>query len=84
MRHEDEKTFDRRGTLALIACILLPTIAPASASSSRHYWSPCVSPTDIYGPKVRYGFGIPWRYVPPEPVTNWVHRAPKHMLHSRE
>lgn len=84
-----KKLLNGVSALTLFACIALVSIAPASASNSRRYWSPCVSPNDIYGPKVRYGLGIPWFYVPPEPATHcgpptWVHNAPKRMNHSRK
>ena len=74
--------------LTISACIALVGNAPALASNSRHYWSPCVSPADIYGPRVRYGVGIPWLYVPTEPMAKcgpptWLHNAPKRVNHSR-
>ena len=74
--------------LAISACIALVGHSPALAGNSRHYWSPCVSSTDIYGPEVRYGLGIPWLYVPPEPMAKcgpptWLHNAPKRVNHSR-
>ena len=67
-----EKFLNGAGTLTLFARIALVSIAPALASNSRRYWSPCVTPNDIYGPKVRYGLGIPWLYVPPEQLASFL------------
>ncbi len=59
----------RGAILALAACALLPSAGHAFVDNTRYYWSPCVSPTDVYGPAIRYGLGIPWLYVPPEPMA---------------
>ena len=65
MRH----TLVRGAMLALAASALLPSSGRALVDNTRYYWSPCVSPTDVYGPAIRYGLGIPWLYVPPEPMA---------------
>ena len=83
-----KKLLSGAAALTISACIALVGDASALASDSRHYWSRCVSSTDIYGPKVRYGVGIPWLYVPPEPMAKCgpptrLHNAPKRVNHSR-
>src|SRR3974390_2093463 len=65
MRH----TLVRGAMLALAARALLPSSGRALVANTLYYWSPCVSPTDVYGPAIRYGLGIPWLYVPPEPMA---------------
>ena len=62
-------TLVRGAMFALAASTLLPSSGRAFVDNTRYYWSPCVSPTDVYGPAIRYGLGIPWLYVPPEPMA---------------
>jgi len=78
------KLLSGSAVLAVAACSVLGTSGPASADGSRHYWSPCVSQNDVYGPTIRYGLGIPWLYVPPEPMTEcgppaWLGKPSRHM-----
>lgn len=77
------RLFGAAATITLLACALLVSVGSVSAGDWRHYWSPCITSGDLYGPAYHYGFGIPWHYIPPpeapcEPHFRAAIQAPHH------